>query len=332
MLIDRAIIFVRGGNGGHGSLSFRREAHVPLGGPDGGDGGNGGSVILKATAGIDTLLDMAGRHHWNATNGQPGRGKSCFGKFGDDLVIPVPPGTLVYDDRTGQLIDDLDAPDKTLLVARGGKGGFGNEHFKSATHQTPRETTRGEEGEEKRLRLELKLIADIGLVGKPNAGKSTLLSRITAAKPKVADYPFTTLEPNLGIAELSGHRRMILADIPGLIEGAADGAGLGHEFLRHIERTRILVHIIDADPTDGSDPIDSYHVINRELRDYSSVLADKPQIIALNKVDLLGGDEDAHAAAELFARELNLPVVPISAVTGFGTRDLLEQCWQRLKK
>lgn len=328
MFVDEAVIHVFGGKGGDGGMSLRREAYVPKGGPDGGDGGDGGSVYLKATRGLNTLLDMAGRHHWRAEEGAPGRSKSCTGRRGQDLVIKVPAGTVVYEMETGTQIDDLNEMDKVILVAKGGKGGFGNEHFKSATNQTPRDATEGEPGEVKTLRLELKLIADIGLVGLPNAGKSTLLSRVTKATPKIADYPFTTLEPQLGIAEMSNHRRIVLADIPGLIEGAADGVGLGITFLRHIERTRILVHVIDPDPIDNSDPIKNYHTIRNELAKHSEVLANKYEIVAINKMDLLQTDDDRKAAISLFEDELQKEVFAISAVSGFGTDELLKRCWE----
>ncbi len=332
MLVDKAVIFVKSGSGGDGAVAFRREAYAPKGGPSGGDGGDGGSFYVKATPGVDTLLDMAGRHHWYAENGQPGGGKSCSGKAGEDFILKVPPGTLVYNDETGELIVDLDTPGQTFRIAPGGKGGYGNEHFKSATKQVPRDFTPGEPGVELRIRLELKLIADIGLVGKPNAGKSTLLTAISRAKPKVADYPFTTLEPQLGIVELPGFRRIVVADIPGLIEGAADGAGLGHDFLRHIERTRILVHLLDVDPADHSDPADNFHAINAELRQYSTVLADKPMLVALNKMDLHPDPEDRAAAIELLADKIDQPMYQISAATGEGTRELFEECWQRLEQ
>ena len=330
MLVDQAVIYVQAGHGGDGVVSFRREAFVPKGGPDGGDGGDGGNVYLLAKAGVDTLLDMAGRHHWQATDGQPGRGKSQSGKGGVDLIIQVPPGTLIYDDETDELICDLDQPDKQLLVAPGGKGGYGNEHFKHATNQVPRQFTPGTKGERRRIRLELKLIADVGLVGKPNAGKSTLLSRLSRATPRIADYPFTTREPQLGIAELPGYRRIIVADIPGLIDGAHTGAGLGHAFLRHIERTRILVHLLEAEPADGSDAVENFRVICEELKNYSPVLASKPMLVALNKIDLLGDEEDHQAARELVSSELGVPVILVSAATGTGCRDLLERCWQVL--
>ena len=331
MLVDEAFIFVQSGKGGDGLVSFRREKYVPKGGPDGGDGGRGGSVYIRAVAGVDTLLDMAGRHHWRAHDGQPGQSKSCHGAGAEDLIIHVPPGTQIYNDQTGDMLADLDAPDKQLLAARGGEGGFGNEHFKNATHQAPRSATPGEPGQQLRLCLTLKVIADVGLVGMPNAGKSTLLSRLSAAHPKIADYPFTTLEPQLGIAELSDERRLVLADIPGLIEGAHAGAGLGDQFLKHIERTRILVHLLELEPTDGSQPADNYHAIRGELSNYSPQLAAKDEIVVLNKTDLLPDDDARRDAAEQLESQLERPVMSISAATGHACRQLLEECWQNCR-
>ena len=375
MLIDSALITVRSGKGGDGVVAFRREKYINKGGPKGGDGGRGGDVVLEASPGVDTLLDFKGRHHYHAQEGEAGRAKQQHGADGEDLVIRVPVGTLVYRQEVreaaqpwempeavgaGELLVDLAEADERVVVARGGKGGWGNEHFKSSTNQTPREATPGEAGEELTLRLELKLLADVGLVGKPNAGKSTLLSRVSRATPKVADYPFTTLEPHLGIAELGGGaesargeegagggdaRRLVVADIPGLIEGAHEGTGLGIRFLRHVERTAMLVHVLDVDPTDGSDPIANYRAIRRELERYASVtpealgvtpLHEKPEVIALNKVDLLGelDGEDVRAAVELVEAELGLAggeVYPISAATGAGLDKLLERCWGELK-
>lgn len=330
MLVDRATIFVRSGKGGDGVVSFRRVKYIPKGGPNGGDGGDGGDVYLTATAGVDTLLDLSGRHHWSAENGQPGTGKQCHGTNGKDLDMLVPPGTLVYDDETGELMADLDAPGKRMLVARGGRGGFGNEHFKSATNQTPRQCTLGEPAQQMTLRLELRLIADIGLIGLPNAGKSTLLSVVSRARPKIGDYPFTTVEPNLGIVELSGFRRMVVADIPGLIEGAHRGCGLGTQFLQHVERTRLLVHVLEIEPASGGDPLDNYRVVRDELAAYSPLLAQKPQIVALSKMDLLPDENDRRAAVELIEQGLGVPVLPISSVAGLGREALFEACWRAL--
>jgi GTP-binding protein len=326
MLVDRANIEVRSGKGGDGHVSFRREKYINKGGPNGGDGGDGGDVILIATPGVDTLLDFAGRHHWFAEDGKPGGIKQKHGANGADMVIKLPPGTLVYDANSDELLGDLVEPDQQIVIAKGGRGGFGNEHFKSATNQTPYEFTHGEPAVERLLRLELKLVADVGLVGKPNAGKSTLLSRITKARPKIADYPFTTLEPNLGIAELAGFRRLVVADIPGLIEGAHEGVGLGFEFLRHIERTRVLVHLLEIEPADASDPIANYRAIEAELSGYSETLTAKPRLVAVSKMDLLP-PEDRAAAVELLERELNVKVCPISSATGDGLEALLELCW-----
>ncbi|MGY8753367.1 MAG: GTPase ObgE, partial [Phycisphaerales bacterium] len=297
MLVDRARIFVRSGKGGDGCMSFRREKYIPKGGPNGGDGGDGGDVVLVGDGSIDTLLSLTHRPHYRAGHGIQGKGSQMHGANGDDKIVKVPLGTLVKDEKTGELLADIAEEGQVLVVANGGKGGWGNEHFKSATNQAPRETTNGEPIEEYILRLELKLIADIGLVGLPNAGKSTLLSSISAARPKVADYPFTTLQPHLGIAELDLDRRLIVADIPGLIEGAADGAGLGHRFLKHIERTGALLHLVDVMPIDGSDPVSNYRAIRDELERYSEELASKEEIVVLNKVDLLLPDERDEAIA-----------------------------------
>ena len=332
MIVDSATIHVQSGRGGDGCVSFRREKYIPKGGPDGGNGGKGGDVILLADPEVETLLDFAGRHHWHAGKGQPGAGKDCYGKDGDDLTVHLPPGTFVYDDGTGELLLDLDVPGKSHVIAAGGAGGTGNMHFKSATNQVPRKATPGEPGVELNLRLELKLIADLGLVGKPNAGKSTLLSRVSKATPKIADYPFTTLTPQLGIATLSGDRRLVMADIPGLIENAHEGAGLGVRFLRHIERTRLLVHVLELEPTDGSDPVENYRVIRKELAGYSAALAEKPEVIALSKMDLQPDHEDRAVAIKLVEDALGLEVFPISSATGEGLDALLDACWRRLDK
>jgi len=332
MLIDTATIQVKSGRGGEGVVSWRREKYIPKGGPAGGDGGKGGDVVLMAVEGIDTLLDFTGRHHWDAPRGIDGGRKQKAGADADDLIIKLPPGTLVYDAKTGDLIIDLDTAGKSMVIAKGGKGGFGNEHFKSATNQAPTETEPGGPSEERVLRLELKLIADIGLVGKPNAGKSTLLSRVSKAHPKIADYPFTTLTPNLGIAELTGYRRIVIADLPGLIEGASQGAGLGIQFLRHVERTRLIIHLIEVEPIDGSDPIENYQVIRKELAEYSQQLADKPEVIAVSKLDLLPTEEDRKVAMQLIQEALGKPTFAISSATGQGLTELLEACWDRLGK
>jgi GTP-binding protein len=328
MFIDEALIHVKAGDGGHGCVSFRREKYVPKGGPDGGDGGDGGSIIFVADANKGTLLDFAGRHHWKAKRGMGGMGKKMAGLSGEDLVINVPVGTLVYDSEHQLLLADLDKPEKRIVAARGGKGGRGNWHFRSASNQAPRFAESGTEGQERSLRLELKLIADVGLVGMPNAGKSTLLRSVSAARPKVADYPFTTLEPQLGIVELPGERRMVLADIPGLIEGAQFGAGLGHAFLRHIERTRIIVHLLDLYPADGSDPATNYRTIRRELEAFSPLLAQKNEVIAANKMDL-AVDDDAlnHLRDELPGKS----IYPISGASHQGLTDLLETLWTILQ-
>ena len=286
MFIDEAKIQITAGNGGHGCLSFRREKFIPKGGPDGGDGGRGGNVYFQAMDNLDTLLDFAGKHHWKAKNGQPGSGRNKYGADGQDLIIKVPPGTLIYDTDLDLLLKDMNEIGLKVCVCRGGKGGRGNKSFASSTNQAPREIERGREGQERNIRLQLKLIADVGLVGMPNAGKSTLISRCSAARPKIADYPFTTIEPVLGIVELSGYRRFVMADIPGLIEGAHSGAGLGYKFLKHIERTAILAHILDIMPTDGSDPVENYNAIRHELEQYSKALAQKQEVIVANKTDL----------------------------------------------
>jgi GTP-binding protein len=306
-------------------VSFRREKFVPKGGPDGGDGGHGGSVVFVADSSKDTLLDFSGKHHWTAPKGQPGMGKKMAGVGGADLIIPVPAGTLIYDADHDILLADLDEIGKQIVIARGGKGGRGNWHFRSPTNQAPRYAEPGSEGQERNLKLELKLIADIGLVGMPNAGKSTLLRAISAARPKVADYPFTTLDPQLGIVELPGFRRMVVADLPGLIEGAQGGAGLGHAFLRHIERTKTIVHLLDMYPMDGSDPLENYRTIRRELEAFSPALAHKREVIAANKMDLAIDDEALNRLMEGLPEK---EIFPISGATHQGLDSLLETLWK----
>jgi GTP-binding protein len=327
MFVDEAEIYVKAGDGGNGCVSFRREKFVPKGGPDGGDGGNGGDVYLETFADKDTLLDFAGKHHWKAEGGKAGEGSGKSGLSGRDLVIPVPAGTLIYDTDLDLLIKDLNEVGMKVLVCKGGRGGKGNRAFATSTNQAPREFERGGPGQDRNLRLELKLIADVGLVGMPNAGKSTLLSRTSAARPKIAPYPFTTLEPVLGIVELPGFRRFLMADIPGLIEGASQGAGLGHDFLKHIERTRILVHILDVMPLDGSDPVANYHAIRKELAQHSTVLTEKDEVVVANKIDL---DPEGVRLKDLQER-LDRKIIPISAATGQGLRELSELLWRKVR-
>ncbi|BCV24567.1 GTPase ObgE [Gelria sp. Kuro-4] len=321
MFYDTAKIFVRGGDGGNGCLSFRREKYVPRGGPDGGDGGRGGDVVLVADGGLHTLADFHYRAHFKAERGGHGRGSNKQGASAPDLVIRVPAGTVIKDAESGAVLADLAADGQRVVVARGGRGGRGNARFLSNTNRAPRLAEKGEPGEERWLLLELKLLADVGLVGYPNAGKSTLLARTTAARPKIADYPFTTLEPNLGVVELED-TSFVLADIPGLIEGAHAGAGLGHEFLRHIERTRLLIHVVDAAGTEGRDPVEDYRRINAELTLYQEALAELPQVVAANKTDLPAAAAQLPrltAAAGADGRR----VFPLSAVTGEGVKELL---------
>lgn len=316
MFLDRVKIWVRAGDGGDGAATFRREAHVPKGGPDGGDGGRGGSVLLRVDPGLTTLLDFRYRHHFRAEAGGRGSGAKRHGRAGADLVLEVPPGTGVLDDGSGELVADLVASGQQALVARGGRGGLGNVHFATATHRTPRHAQKGEPGEERWLRLELRLIADVGLVGLPNAGKSTLLAALTAARPKIAPYPFTTLEPNLGVLELGdpGDRRPTIADVPGLIEGASGGAGLGHAFLRHVERTRVLVHVVDGA---ARDPEWDHGVIRDELRLHDPALLAKPLVVAFNKIDLPAARE-AWPAFSAARRAEGIACLAVSADAGDG--------------
>ena len=320
MFFDEARIYVQAGDGGNGCVAFRREKFVPLGGPSGGNGGKGGDVILVASPHLNTLISFKKRSHFKAGRGEHGRGKNQYGKRGEDCLISVPPGTVVYDADTGEVLADLTEPGQRVVVARGGRGGRGNAAFATSTNQAPRLAEKGEPGEKRWLRLELKLIADVGLVGQPNAGKSTLLRRLSAARPKVAAYPFTTLQPVLGIVELSDYRRFVMADIPGLIEGAHQGAGLGHRFLRHIERTRLLVHLVDVVPSSGQfRPGEAYRVVRDELRRYSSALAAKPELVVANKADLPGAAEGVRELEEVCGGQ----VLVISAVTGQGLTELL---------
>ena len=334
MLVDEAIIHVRSGKGGDGAVHLRREKSIMKGGPDGGDGGRGGHVILVGDSHLDTLVEFQHRPHLFAKNGENGSKKSCHGSDAPDLFVRVPLGSVVHDAETDEFVADIVEEGQQVIVAHGGRGGWGNERFKSSTHQTPLESTPGGPQVERTLRIELKLIADIGFVGLPNAGKSTLLGKSTRANAKVGDYPFTTRKPQLGIAELPGDRRIVLADIPGLIEGASEGAGLGHDFLRHIERTKAIVHLVDLAPLDGSRPADNYRTIREELHAFSPILAEKPEIVVFSKVDLVADDERAKRVRRL-ATEIGLgkqehPVV-ISAATGEGIRELLERCYALVK-
>jgi len=326
--IDEAIITVRSGDGGNGCLSFRREKYVPLGGPDGGDGGKGGDVTLVSSQDRRTLYPFRFKHEFTAQRGGGGEGRQRTGKSGSDLVIEVPPGTIVRDAETGDIIKDFCLPGESFIIARGGRGGKGNTHFKSSTHRTPRFAQPGEAGEVKQLKLELKLLADVGIIGFPNAGKSTLISVISAARPKIADYPFTTLVPNLGVVKAGDREPFVVADIPGLIAGAHTGAGLGIHFLRHIERTRVLVHLIDASAIDPEKPLEAYDAINTELSSYNPDLARKPQIIALNKLDLPGTEERARAFKAALKKRTRLYL--ISAATVKGVDQLLAQISNRL--
>ena len=322
--VDEAKLRVQAGNGGRGSTSFRREKFVPFGGPDGGDGGHGGSVFLQAAAGINTLADFRIERTWRAQHGEPGSSRDCTGRGGDDLYIPVPVGTVVRDAETGEVLGDLAHEGAVLPVARGGKGGWGNQRFKSSTNRAPRQFGPGLPGEKRTLELELKVIADVGLLGLPNAGKSTLIRAVSAARPKVADYPFTTLHPHLGVVRVGEHRSFVMADIPGLIEGAAEGAGLGIRFLKHLQRTRLLLHLVDiADPE--TDPVADAQAIAGELEKFSPDLAGRPRWLVLNKCDLMN-DREASRRAQAIYRRLGYrgPRFLVSGATGRGTKELCE--------
>jgi GTP-binding protein len=334
MLQDRAVIYIRSGHGGRGALSFHREKYVPHGGPDGGDGGRGGHVYFRVDDQLASLIAFRYKVHFWAENGEPGRSGNRAGRAGEDLVINVPPGTVIYDDETGELVVDLVEQGAEFLVARGGLGGHGNARFKTSIHQAPRIAELGEPGVELRLRLELKLIADVGLVGYPNAGKSTLLAAASAARPKIADYPFTTLEPNLGVVEIGGRggAAFVMADIPGLIEGAAEGVGLGLEFLRHVERTRLLLHVIDGSGgLEGRDPVQDFLSISAELSAYSDEVAEKPRIIVINKLDI----PETREYLPVLTEELSPygeDIVAISAATGEGVSELMNLVAERLRE
>jgi GTP-binding protein len=322
MFIDRAKIRVQGGRGGNGVTAFRREKFVPRGGPSGGDGGRGGDVWIVADSSLNTLLHLRYNPEHLAERGRHGEGSNCSGREGEDLTVRVPVGTQIFDSTSGELLHDLATEDARWLAAKGGRGGFGNAHFATSTNRAPRYHQSGSEGEELELQLELKLLADVGLVGFPNAGKSTLISTVSAAKPKIADYPFTTLEPHLGVVDLGDFRTIVMADIPGLIEGAHEGAGLGDRFLRHIERTKLLLHLVDVSSVSGRDPVNDYQTVNKELRAYNEELAQRPQIVVATKIDALDEPERLEALREQ-AQKDGLPFYQISSVTNQGTKELI---------
>ncbi len=328
--IDEAKIYVKAGDGGRGCVSFRREKFVPRGGPNGGDGGNGGDVVMVARRNMTSLLDHRYQQHYRAKRGVHGKGKDQHGKNADDLLIPVPMGTLIKDADTGEFYGDLTEEDESIVIAKGGKGGRGNARFVTPTNQAPKEAEPGIPGEEKTLLLELKLLADVGLIGFPNAGKSTLISTLSAARPKIADYPFTTLVPNLGVVSYGDGQTFVLADIPGIIECAHEGAGLGIQFLRHIERTKILVHLLDLSPMTERDPIEDYEKLNHELKSYSEELSIKPQIVALNKIDITEARESLGDIQKYF-NNLGIKTYPISSATGEGTKDLVWEVAKQLE-
>ena len=331
MFIDYAKIVIASGNGGNGAISFRREKYVANGGPDGGDGGKGGSVYFRVDLGLNTLVDFRYKKKYLAKNGEPGSGSRCNGKKGEDLYIDVPQGTVVIDEETGNVLADLSQEGQVECILEGGKGGKGNVHFATAVRQIPNFAETGEPGTEKTVILELKMIADVGLVGYPNVGESTLLSRMTLARPKVANYHFTTLEPSLGVVKLKNGASFVMADIPGLIEGASEGVGLGLKFLRHIERTRLLLHVIDVAGTEGRDPVDDFHKINTELQKYSDKVSKKVQVIAANKVDVLQNEEN-FKRLEAVAKENGYEIYKISAVTGEGLELLFERIAELIKE
>ncbi len=331
--VDEASIQVQAGNGGHGCVSFRREKYVAFGGPDGGDGGNGGNVWLEGDSGLNTLVDFRHARHFKARNGQPGMGRQRTGKSAEDCIIRVPLGTLVHADETGEQIGDITRHGERLLVARGGFGGRGNTRFKSSTNQAPRQFTKGTEGESRGLRLELKVLADVGLLGFPNAGKSTLVSAVSAARPKVADYPFTTLHPNLGVVRLESDRSFVMADIPGLIEGAAEGAGLGVQFLKHLQRTGLLLHLVELDPVDGADPVAQVQALERELAAFDQALGTRPRWLVLTKSDLVDPDVMDDLRQDVVERlGWSGPVFVISAVARQGLEPLVGAIMEYLEE
>ena len=325
MFADRATIYVKSGKGGDGHVSFRREKYVPSGGPDGGDGGHGGDVIFQVDEGMNTLVDYRHIRKYKAQDGEPGGKKNCHGKNGQDIVLKVPQGTVIKEAETGKIIADMSGDRRRMVLLKGGRGGNGNQHYATSTMQAPKYAQPGQPAQELTLLLELKVIADVGLVGFPNVGKSTLLSRVSNAQPKIANYHFTTLSPNLGVVDLEDAKGFVIADIPGLIEGASQGAGLGHEFLRHIERTKVIIHIVDAAGTEGRDPIEDIYAINKELESYNADISKRPQVIAANKIDAIYSVEESDPLAALKAEfePKGIPVYPISAISGQGLKELL---------
>ncbi len=323
MFADRARIFVKSGKGGDGHVSFRREKYVPNGGPDGGDGGDGGSVFFVIDKGLNTLVDFRHIRKYAAQNGEEGGKKNCRGKNGQDIYIKVPEGTVIKEAETGKVIADMSGNRKEYMILKGGRGGNGNQHYATSTMQAPKYAQPGQPARELELILELKVIADVGLVGFPNVGKSTFLARVTNARPKIANYHFTTLNPNLGVVDLPDAKGFVIADIPGLIEGASEGVGLGHEFLRHIERTRVMIHIVDAAGSEGRDPVTDIYAINKELEAYNKEIAVRPQVIAANKIDMMPADSDAIMRIRREFEPKGVKVFPISAVSGEGVRELL---------
>lgn len=333
MFADRAKIFIRSGKGGDGHVSFRRELYVPNGGPDGGDGGRGGDVIFEVDEGLNTLQDFRHKRKYAAKDGEPGGKRRCHGADADDIVLRVPEGTVIKEAQSGKVIADMSGDNRRQVILKGGRGGLGNQHFATATMQIPKYAQPGQPAQELWVNLELKVIADVGLVGFPNVGKSTFLSRVTNAKPKIANYHFTTLSPNLGVVDMPGTRGFVIADIPGLIEGASEGVGLGHEFLRHIERTKLIIHVVDAAGTEGRDPVEDIRKINAELHAYNPEIAGRPQIIAANKIDAIYREEGQESPVERLKREFEpegIPVFPISGVTGEGIQELLYEVSRRL--
>lgn len=333
MFADRAKIFIRSGKGGDGHVSFRRELYVPNGGPDGGDGGRGGDVIFEVDEGLNTLQDFRHKRKYAAKDGEPGGKRRCHGADADDIVLRVPEGTVIKEAQSGKVIADMSGDNRRQVILKGGRGGLGNQHFATATMQIPKYAQPGQPAQELWVNLELKVIADVGLVGFPNVGKSTFLSRVTNAKPKIANYHFTTLSPNLGVVDMPGTRGFVIADIPGLIEGASEGVGLGHEFLRHIERTKLIIHVVDVAGTEGRDPVEDIRKINAELHAYNPEIAGRPQIIAANKIDAIYREEGQESPVERLKREFEpegIPVFPISGVTGEGIQELLYEVSRRL--